>query len=101
MNRLTYQVQSCSNSAKYLVSRLAGGQDTFLPDTETTFENLYARIKRTIELLQTIDPVAYNKDWDKELIMHTKTMGSFKFASKQAYLSEYVLPSFFFHLSIG
>ena len=70
-----------------------------LEDTESTFEELYTRIDRTIEILKSIDREAYNKDWDKEFIMTTKAMGSFRFADRHTYVSQWVLPNFFFHYS--
>ncbi|KAI5465335.1 hypothetical protein BGZ63DRAFT_450256 [Mariannaea sp. PMI_226] len=98
MRGLSYQVQSCSNTAKFAVQRLGvTGWPTF-EDNEATFDELEARIQQTIELLQKTEPEDVNSRADKEVIMETK-MGNFRFETGQTYISEYIIPNFHFHLT--
>lgn len=68
-------------------------------DNEKTFEELEARIRSTIELLQATDPKGFDGKAEVEVIMETKAMGNFRFATGQTYLSEYAVPNFHFHLT--
>src|SRR6185437_11299233 len=49
---LTRQVQIASDASKFGVSRLAGIEAPKFEDTEQTFEELYARIARTIDFIR-------------------------------------------------
>ncbi|CCT66460.1 uncharacterized protein FFUJ_03492 [Fusarium fujikuroi IMI 58289] len=93
---LTY-LQSCSNTAKFLASRLGAQNIPTFEDDEQTFEQLQARITRTIEVLEGVDPEVINGKENEEIIMESK-MGNFRFTG-QRYVSEYVIPNFHFHLT--
>ena len=97
MGRLGYQVQSCSNTAKFGVARLGASNIPTFEDDETTFEQLQARIDRTIEVLEGVDPDVINGKEDEEIIMESK-IGNFRFTG-QRYISEYIIPNFHFHLT--
>jgi hypothetical protein len=49
---LTFQVQTCCNSAKGVLHRIGGAENTPVEDNEKTFEELYARIEKTLDLLR-------------------------------------------------
>lgn len=70
-----------------------------IADDEKTFEQLQARIARTIELLGTVDAAKLDGKSDKEILMETRSMGSFKFSTGQVYVSECAIPNFHFHFS--
>ena len=55
---LTRQVQIACDIAKNAVARLAGQEPPRFPDTETSFEELHARIARTVDYLKSIPPGA-------------------------------------------
>ncbi|KAK0717417.1 hypothetical protein B0T26DRAFT_709867 [Lasiosphaeria miniovina] len=97
MRGIPFQVQSCSNTAKFAAVRVGGLADVTLEDNETTFAELQARIARTIEILESADPHSMDGMEDKEVIMETK-MGNFRFTG-QRYVSEYAIPNFHFHLT--
>ncbi|KAF5599460.1 helix-turn-helix domain-containing protein [Fusarium pseudoanthophilum] len=97
MRGLPYQVQSCSNTAKFLASRLGAQNIPTFEDDEQTFDQLQARITRTIEVLEGVDPDVINGKENEEIIMESK-MGNFRFTG-QRYVSEYVIPNFHFHLT--
>ncbi|KFY94386.1 hypothetical protein V500_03285 [Pseudogymnoascus sp. VKM F-4518 (FW-2643)] len=100
MKPLPFQIQAMSNSSKFLCVRAFGIENIVLEDDETTFPELRARIAKTIEILQSVDPAKIDakKAAEEPIIMQSK-MGDFKFESGQAYLSEFVIPNFHFHLS--
>lgn len=96
-SRLDYQVQSCCNTAKFLVARVGGAENVFFEDNEKTFDELQERIAKTIELLKAVDPKPFDGKEDQEVKMETK-MGNFRFTG-QRYVSEFAIPNFHFHLS--
>lgn len=96
MRPLAYQVQSCSNTAKFLAVRVGGMEDVFLEDKESTFEELQSRISRTIEMLSTLEPHCMDDKEDKEILMKSG-MGNFKFTGYD-YVIKYAIPNFHFHL---
>jgi hypothetical protein len=94
---LIFQVQACCNTSKFAVARLGIDAPVF-EDNEKTVEDLQIRISKTIALLESADKATIDSYLDKEIIMSTR-MGDFVFKSGQAYVSEYVLANFHFHLS--
>ncbi|OBT43234.1 hypothetical protein VE00_06414 [Pseudogymnoascus sp. WSF 3629] len=99
MRPLPYQIQSMSNSSKFLCVRAFGIENIVLEDNEATFPELRARIAKTIEILQSVDATKIDAKAASEPIIMESKMGDFKFESGQAYLSEYVIPNFHFHLT--
>lgn len=78
--------------------RLGAPNIPVFEDNEQTFEELQSRIKRTIEMLEKVDPELINSKANEEFIMEAN-MGKFRFQSGQQYISEYIIPNFHFHLS--
>ncbi|GKT47201.1 uncharacterized protein ColSpa_07382 [Colletotrichum spaethianum] len=98
MRSLDYQVQSVSNTAKFLATRLALHPDTYFPDDETTFPQLQSRVDATISILSEIDPSSMEGKEDAEVLMETKSTGTFRFTG-YSYVVQYACPNFHFHLS--
>ena len=71
--------------------------DIYLEDDETTFEQLQARISKTVDILRSVDESKWNGKERDPIIMKTKR-GDFKFESGQQYVSNFALPNFHFHL---
>lgn len=94
---LVRQVLIATGNAKGAASRLAGMEPPKHEDNETTFQELVARIDKTIALLQTFNPEQIDGSEDKtiSLPMHDKTL-TFK---GMPYLLEYVLPNIYFHVT--
>ncbi|RGP79262.1 transcription factor [Fusarium longipes] len=97
MRGLPYQVQSCSNTAKFVASRFGAENVPIFEDNEQTFEELQERIAKTVEILESVDPNLLNGKEETEILMESK-MGTFRFTG-QRYISEYVIPNFHFHLT--
>ena len=96
MRPLSYQIQTMCNTAKFLVHRVGGVEDTYFPDDETTFEELKGRIAKTIDLLKAVDAKSIDGKEDQEIIMATKNMGTYKFTGTD-YVTKYAIPNFHFH----
>jgi hypothetical protein len=74
-------------------------EHTVIDDNETTFEQLRARIEKTVQYLTALDPKVLNERIDTPFIMQHKRMGKVEWASGQSYLSQYGIPNFHFRLA--
>ena len=97
MHPLRRQVQIASDSAKGAASRLAGVETPSWPDTETTFADLQARIKKTIDYLEGFKADQINGAEDRTITMNLGG-GEVGFTG-QEFLMGFVLPNFFFHVT--
>ena len=97
MAALPFQIQSASDHAKNSVARVAGVDLVSMPDNETTFEELQARIKKTIDFLKTLPEDSMDGKEEKEIVMKFKR-GELVFTAK-SYILDFVLPNFYFHLT--
>jgi len=97
MNPFSAQIQTASDSAKGAGARLTGTEAPSFPDTETTFPELQARIKNTIDYLQSLKPEQFDGADTRDVIMKFPN-GEMKF-SGQDFLFSFALPNFFFHLT--
>ena len=94
---MSRQVQSACDTAKGAVARLAGVEVPVHEDTEQTFEELKARIARTIAFINTITPAQVDGSEDREVVLKFRT-GEVKFKGMQ-YLLGQALPNFYFHVT--
>jgi len=94
---MSRQVQSACDTAKGAVARLAGVEVPVHEDTEQTFEELKARIAKTIAFINTIKPEQVDGSDDKEVVLKFRT-GEVKFKGMQ-YLLGQALPNFYFHVT--
>lgn len=97
MYPLTRQVQLASDAAKGGAARLAGVEPPPMPDTETTFAELKARIAKTLAFLDTIkgDQVEGHEDRQIVLTFPGRTM---EFTG-ESFLLTFSLPNFLFHVT--
>jgi hypothetical protein len=96
MHPLTRQVQIACDMAKGAAARLAGIEVPKHDDTEVTFADLKARIAKTLDFLKTVT-AAQLKDAESRPI--ELNSGSLKFTAVN-YVTDFVLPNFYFHLSM-
>jgi hypothetical protein len=94
----TKQVQIACDAAKLCVARLAGIEAPRFEDTETTFPELQARIRKTLDWLATVPASSMEGTEGKEVTFpvgrdKTRTM------TGEAYLTTWALPNFFFHVT--
>jgi hypothetical protein len=92
---LARQVQIAADMAKNGACRLAGIEPPKFEDDETTFAQLYARIDRTIALIEDLAPEQFAGSEDRPITLQMRT-GEMKFQG-QDYLLGFVLPNLFFH----
>ena len=94
---LTKQVQIACDNAKGVVARLAGVDVPKHEDTETSFEELKARIDKTLAFIATISPAQVDGSEDRDI--HLK-LGprEVQFTGTQ-YLCGFALPNFYFHVT--
>lgn len=94
---LTRQVQIATDHAKGVAARLSGTDVPSFADTEVTFEDLQARIAKTLEFIQSVKPEAIDGSEDKDI---TLKAGPRELNFKgEAYLTVFALPNFFFHVT--
>ncbi|WP_430398952.1 DUF1993 domain-containing protein [Ferrovibrio sp.] len=97
MYSLIRQVQSVSDAAKGGAARLAGLEPPSMPDTETTFPELHARIAKTVAFLKGLDPKAFDTAADRDIVLKTRVRElHFKGAN---FLLGFSLPNFYFHVT--
>ena len=98
MHPLVRQVQIACDTAKGAAARLAEIEIPKHEDTEVTFAELKTRIAKTVDFLKTIS-AAQVKDAESRSIEIKFPNGSWKFIGL-AYLNEFVMPNFYFHVSM-
>ncbi len=97
MHPLSRQVQIASDSAKGAASRLTGGDTPSWPDNEKTFAELQARIRQTIDYLQTFKAAQF--EGAEAMTIGLPLPGGELKLSGQEFLFGFVLPNFFFHVT--
>jgi uncharacterized protein len=98
MHPLARQVQIACDTAKGAAARLAGIEPPKHEDTEATIAELKARIAKTLDFLKTVT-AAQLKDAESRPIELKFPSGSWKFTAVN-YVTDFVLPNFYFHLSM-
>jgi uncharacterized protein len=95
---LTRQVQTVTDQARRGAARLAGVEPPSVPDTETTIEQLKARLASTLTYLKTLDrkQIAASADREIKFPLGPGITGQMK---GEDYLNNFVLPNFYFHLT--
>jgi uncharacterized protein len=99
MYPFTRQVQIACDTAKGAAARLAGIEVPKHEDTEATLAELKARIAKTVDFLKSVT-AAQLKDAESRAIEIKFPNGSWKFTGI-AYLNDFVLPNFYFHVSMA
>ncbi len=94
---LTRQVQIATDMARGAAARLAGVERPVHEDTETTFEELQARIGKTIAFIESIKPVQI--DGSEERTITLSLRGTEVQFAGQPYLLHYALPNVYFHVT--
>ena len=95
---LAKQVQIASDNAKGIAARLAGIDIPSFADTEQTFEELHARIAKTLDFLDTVKPDQVNGSEDREVVVYKGAPYEMQLQG-QNYLIHFGLPNFLFHVT--
>ncbi len=96
MFALARQVQIACDAAKNGVARLSGVDAPKFEDTETTFEQLQARIAKTIDFLRSVTAESLAGSEDKVVTFPAGPERVLKMKGN-AYLTQWMLPNLYFH----
>ena len=94
---LSRQVQLASDSAKGGAARLAQQQPPAYEDTETTIPELVARLRKTVDYLQTLKPEQI--DGAEARTVSWQSRSTTKSMEGLPYLLHHVLPNVYFHVT--
>lgn len=96
MFTFTRQVQIATDHAKGAVARLAGLEVPKYEDTEQSFDELRARIAKTIAFVESVPAAQIDGSEERDIALKA---GSHELAFKgMAYLIGFAQPNFYFHL---
>ena len=95
---LVKQVQIACDFARGISARLSGADVPAHESTETSFADLDALIETTLAFVDGLDAAQFDGSEGKEIVLRPGTPKEKKL-SGQAYLSNYGLPQFFFHVT--
>ncbi len=98
MLAFTRQIQIAADFAKGCAARLAGQEVPSWEDKEVTLDELRARIRKTIDFLNSVPASAIDGNEGREIVLVMRT-GDPRRYTGQDYLLQYVLPNFYFHAS--
>lgn len=97
MLNLARQIQIVTDNAKGCGARLSGTANPSYPDEEKTFDELYARIAKTVDYLKSLDAKLFEAAATREVTL--KVGGKDVVMSGQKYFTSAFLPNFFFHMT--
>ena len=95
---LVKQVQIAADFARGISSRLAGIEVPAYEGKEESFADLDALLARTLEFLDSFNSAQFEGSETKQIVLRPGTPKEKKL-SGQAYLANYGLPQFFFHVT--
>lgn len=95
---LIKQVQIAADFARGISARLAGVEVPSFEGKEATFADLDALLAQTLAFLDSVNASQFEGSESKEIVLRPGTPKEKKL-SGQAYLANYGLPQFFFHVT--
>lgn len=90
------QIQIMSDQVKGMAARLTGSEVPSFPDTETTMDDLKARIAKTRDFITSFKPEQFNGSESKPLTIKFGP-NEMKFENGVDYIGRSVFPNFYFH----
>ena len=94
---LARQVQIATDHAKGAAARLSGREIPKFEDNEATFEELKARIAKTLDFVSSVEVGEIDSSGDTEITLNIG--GQPRTFTGQRYLLHSALPNFFFHVT--
>jgi len=92
---LTRQVQIAADFAKGSIARLAGQEPPKYEDNEASFDELKARLAKTLAFVNELKPSQIDGSEEREIMLMLG--GNQRKFKGESYLVSFVLPNFFFH----
>jgi hypothetical protein len=93
----TRQIQIATDGAKGCVARLAGVEVPKWEDNEASFDELRARLRRTIDYVNSFSAAQIDGSDGREIVLQMRA-GEVRFSGED-YLKHYVMPNLYFHLT--
>ena len=93
------QIQIASDAAKNCVARLAGDEPPKWADDEATLDALRARIRKTIEFVESIPAHRLEGAEQRDIVMPIGPDRTMQM-SGLAFLESFSIPNFFFHVTM-
>jgi uncharacterized protein len=93
---LTRQIQIASDAAKGCIARLSGLENPKWEDNEASLDDLRARVRRTLEFVQTAKPEQIDGSETRAIVIPRPTGDPFQFDG-ETYLKHFALANFHFH----
>ena len=97
MPPLPRQVQIACDTAKFAAMRVGGAPALPMADDETTLAELRARIAKTIDYLEGVDPAGFDGRENAEVVF--KLPNQDLTFTGTSYITDFALPNFFFHVT--
>ena len=91
----TRQIQICSDAAKGCMGRLAGIELPKWEDNEASFDDIRARIRKTIDFVQSVSAAQVDGTEQKDIVIKMRA-GEITMKGED-YLRHYAMANFFFH----
>jgi hypothetical protein len=95
---LSRQVQIATDVVKGFAARMTGAEPPSWPDTESTFDELIARVGKAVDYLGSVEPSPLEGAADRTISFNIR--GEPVTFQGLAYLQKFVLPNLFFHTTI-
>ena len=92
---LSSQVQIATDIARSTTSRLAGTEPPSYEDNEKTFDDLTARIQRTVDHMESLDSAAFTDAATREIVRPVR--GQPHTFTGLNYLLQFAVPNVYFH----
>ena len=89
------QIQLASDFAKNSMARLAAVDPPKFEDTETTLDELVARVKKTLDYVESVTPAALEGSETRHIVIKLRDR-TLEFKGLE-FLQIWALPNFFFH----
>lgn len=97
---LIKQVQVAADFSRGVAARLAGVEVPTVDGNQSSFADLDALLTQTLAFLNSVTPAQFEGKEGSEIVLRPGTPKEKKL-SGQAYLANYGLPQFFFHVSMA
>lgn len=94
---LSRQLQITSDTIKGGLARLAGVDVPQWEDKEVTLDDLRARIRKTIDYVQSFSPAQIDGSDEREILLPQRSGEPRRFTGEN-FLKHFVLPNLYFHL---
>jgi uncharacterized protein len=99
MHPLPRQIQITSDVAKMGAAKLAGVEPPSFPDEEKSFPELQQRIAKTLDYIRGFQPEQYEGAEARAIVLKFPS-GDMSLSGRD-YLTGFVLPNFYFHITMA